>query len=354
MVVPVPPTQVPQHTGILRWIPLPHHRVYVLELAGEDDDFAAAEAATAAEGVSVVAPGVATATDLDGERFVHLAFAHRASELVARTDGTIRAAIEALAKAPLDREGSVAVRARDVRATADVDTASAERRLGQVLVDAGYVVDLDAPDHVLVALFAGESLFLGWRVADTVREYGDRAPTDRPFFQPGSMDPQLARAVVNFAGVGPGDRLLDPMCGTGGLLVEAGLVGAAPVGFDAQRSMVTGARENLREFVGRDSEVGVADATSLPLTDGSVAAVVFDAPYGRQSKIAGHDLDALVAGALSEASRVADRAVLVSDRAVEATARAAGWSVEGLYERRVHRSLTRFVHVLSASVGPVD
>lgn len=326
--------------------------MYVLELAGEDDEFAAAEAATAAEGVSVAAPGVATATALDGDRFVNLAFAHRASALVARTDGTIRAAIEAVAKAPLDREGSVAVRARDVRGTAGVDTASAERRLGQVLVDAGYVVDLEDPEHVLVALFAGETLFLGWRLVDTVRDYGDRAPTDRPFFQPGSMDPQLARAVVNFARVDPGDRLLDPMCGTGGLLVEAGLVGATPVGFDAQRSMVAGARENLYEFVGRDSAVGVADATNLPLSDGSVAAVVFDAPYGRQSKIAGHDLESLVAGALSEARRVADRAVLVSDRAVESMARDAGWSVEGLYERRVHRSLTRFVHVLSGSARP--
>ncbi len=328
--------------------------MYLLELAGEDDAFAGAEAATAAEAVSVVAPGVATARDLDGDRFVHLAYAHRASEYVFRTDGTIRAGIEALAKAPLDRQGSVAVRARDVRGTADVDTASAERRLGQVLVDAGYVVDLEAPDHVLVALFSGETLFLGWRVAETVRDYGERAPTDRPFFQPGSMDPQLARAVVNFARVGPRDRLLDPMCGTGGLLVEAGLVGAKPVGFDAQPSMVAGARENLREFVGRDAAVGVADATRLPLGEDSVAAVVFDAPYGRQSKIAGHELDTLVTGALAEARRVADRAVLVANRAVESTAKEVGWSVDGLYERRVHRSLTRFVHVLHGSVRARD
>lgn len=320
--------------------------MYVLELAGEDDAFAAAEAATAAEEVSVVAPGVATASAIQPERFVHLAFAHRANELVARTGGTISAAIESLAGAPLDRQGSIAVRARDVRGSADVDTAAAERRLGQVLVDAGYVVDLEDPDHVLVALFAGDTGFLGWRVADSIRDYGDRAPTDRPFFQPGSMDPQLARVVVNFARVGPGDRLLDPMCGTGGLLVEAGLVGAEPVGFDAQPSMVGGTRQNLSEFLEGGFEVGVADVTSLPLRDESVAAVVFDAPYGRQSKVAGHDLDSLVTGALAEARRVAPRAVLVADRSLESKARDAGWQVQGLYERRVHRSLTRFVHIL--------
>jgi tRNA (guanine10-N2)-dimethyltransferase len=75
-------------------------------------------------------------------------------------------------------------------------------------------------------------------------------------------------------------------------------------------------------------------------------AVVFDAPYGRQSKIAGRDLDALVAGALTEARRVADRGVLVADRSWEALARETGWTVAERFERPVHRSLTRHVHVL--------
>jgi tRNA (guanine10-N2)-dimethyltransferase len=89
------------------------------------------------------------------------------------------------------------------------------------------------------------------------------------------------------------------------------------------------------------------DATALPLPDDAVDGVVFDAPYGRQSKIANQPLTDLVAGALAAAHRVAPRCVLVADRPWVEAARDAGWTVTDRFERRVHRSLTRHVHVLA-------
>jgi tRNA (guanine10-N2)-dimethyltransferase len=339
--------------------------VYVLELGGDDDAFAAAEAAAAATDVRVFAPGLALAADVDHERFRGLAYVHRAGEHVAEADPTVDAAVDALQDASLDREGTVAVRARNVRNTTEVDTQQAERDLGGVLVDRGFAVDLEDPDHELRALFAdgeaGTTCLLTWLETESVRDYGERKPTDRPFFQPGSMDPLLARAVCNLARVGPGDRVLDPMCGTGGLLIEAGLLGARPLGTDAQAKMVAGARRNLAVSV-PDFDVARADATSLPLREGSVDvderrssgrqakpvdAVVFDAPYGRQSKIESHELADLVRGALGEARRVADRCVLVADRDWHDAAETAGWTVTDRFERRVHRSLTRYVLVLA-------
>jgi tRNA (guanine10-N2)-dimethyltransferase len=162
------------------------------------------------------------------------------------------------------------------------------------------------------------------------------------------MDPLLARALVNLAEARPGATLLDPMCGTGGVLIEAGLVGATPLGADAQRKMARGATENLSQYLGTDANWATlqGDATHLPFPDVSIDAVVFDAPYGRQSKIANLDLDDLVAGALGEARRVADRAVVVGDRSWAEAARAEGWAVEAEFERRVHRSLDRHVVVL--------
>jgi tRNA (guanine10-N2)-dimethyltransferase len=321
--------------------------VYVLELAGDHDAFAVAEAGAAAVAdVDAVAPGVAVASALDRERARHLAFTRHAAELVARCDADVESATTALRAASLDRSGTVAVRARDVRGTSGVDTQRAERALGNVLVDRGFAVDLDDPDHELRAVFAGDACLLGWLLVESERGYGARAPTDRPFFQPGSMSPMLARALVNIAGAGPGRTFLDPMCGTGGLLVEAGLVGAHPVGVDAQRKMVRGTRENLAAFLD-DWSLARGDATRLPLRDGAVDAVAFDAPYGRQSKVARHDLSDLVSGALAEARRVAARAVVVGDRSWADAARGAGWTVEATFERRVHRSLVRHVVVLS-------
>ncbi|WP_425498877.1 methyltransferase domain-containing protein [Haloplanus halophilus] len=320
--------------------------MYGLELAGEDDAFAAREAACAATAVEVVAPGLATARGVDADRLRTLAYTHRASRLLGRCAASVDAARALVEASALDRTGTVAVRARDVRGTAGVDTRRAERELGSALVDRGFAVDLDAPDHELRACFADDTCLVGWLVAESVRDYGDRLPTDRPFFQPGSMAPLDARALVNLVGVDPGDTLLDPMCGTGGTLIEAGLIGARPVGVDAQRKMVRGARENCRAYRG-DAQVLRGDATRLPLVDDAVDGVVFDAPYGRQSKIERHSLADLVAGALSEARRVAPCAVVVGDRSWREAAVESGWTVETTFERRVHRSLTRHVHLLS-------
>lgn len=336
--------------------------VYGLELAGQDDAFAAREAATACSAVERIAPGLATARGIDPDRITGLAYTHAAIDLIAKSEASIEAARVALELASIDRTGTVAVRARDVRGSTGVSTAEAERELGSVLVDRGFDVDLDDPDHELRALFSGGNdaiegtdaereggsvCLLGWLAVETVRGYGDRRPTDRPFFQPGSMDPLDARAIVNVAGAGPGTIVVDPMCGTGGLLVEAVLVGGRAIGIDAQPKMVRGTRQNL-ELLEPDppAEVILGDATALPFRDRSIDAIAFDAPYGRQSKIARHELADLVGGALTEARRVAPRGVMVADRSFERAATAAGWTVEERFERRVHGSLVRHVHVL--------
>jgi tRNA (guanine10-N2)-dimethyltransferase len=350
--------------------------VYCLEFAGEEDAFAAREATSVAASVEVVAPGLGVASGLRFDRVPDLAYTRRVSTLVGRTDASVESARVLLETAPIDPAalpyvgsgtpddssgadagpGTVAVRARDVRSRSGVSTRAVERTLGQVLVDRGFSVDLDDPDHELRALFSGDACLVGWLQSRSVRDFGDRKPTDRPFFQPGSMDPMDARALANIAGAAPGVTVLDPMCGTGGLLIEAGLVGARTVGVDAQSKMVRGARENLAAYLpaGGDADpdgspsadVLRGDATALPLSDDSVDAVVFDAPYGRQSKVARHELGDLVEGALRESRRVAPRAVMVADRPWREAARSAGWALDSLFERRVHRSLVRYVHVL--------
>jgi tRNA (guanine10-N2)-dimethyltransferase len=205
---------------------------------------------------------------------------------------------------------------------------------------------LDNPDHEFRALFGDGVCLLGWLVAASTREYGTRAPGDRPFFQPGSMSPLLGRALANLAGARDGATILDPMCGTGGILVEAGLVGSRVMGFDAQAKMVRGTRENLAYYLDGAFLVGRADARHQPLCDSvDVDGVVFDAPYGRQSKISG-DLTRVVEGALREAARVTDRAVVVGDRPWARVAHETGWRTSAAFHRRVHRSLTRHIVVL--------
>lgn len=316
--------------------------MYLLELAGDDDAFALREAASRGSDVELLAPGLATARGV--RRAETLAYTRRVCRLVGTCEPAAEDTVAVLKAATISRSGSVAVRARDVRGRTDIDTQAAERQLGSVLVDRGFEVDLDDPDHTLVALFS-DTAALGWLETETTRDFGDRQPTEKPFFQPGSMDPMDARALANIAGAGPETRLLDPMCGTGGILVEAGLAGSDVVGVDAQEKMARGARKNLDHYLD-GGEVIRADATRLPFADDSFDGVVFDAPYGRQSKIESVSLDELVGDALAEVRRVAPRAVLVADRPWNEAAEAASWTVESRFDRRVHRSLVRYVHVL--------
>ncbi|UPM42029.1 methyltransferase domain-containing protein [Halocatena salina] len=326
--------------------------MYVLEFAGEDDAFAACEAGSGCSGVTRLAPGLASATDID--QIESLAFTRRAGAMVGHTDAAVESARQLLTESVIDRRGTVAVRARDVRGTTDVDTQRAERELGAVLTQRGFEIDLDDPDHELRALFSDDSCVLGWLVARSIRDFGDRMPSKRPFFQPGSMGPLLARALANIAGARPGARVLDPMCGTGGLLIEAGLAGADVIGLDAQLKMTCGTRENLTRYLGSDAgTVLTGTATRLPFAADAVDAVVFDAPYGRQSKIVDERSDGslprLVSATLEEANRVAPRAVLVADRPWAEAATSAGWTVETSFTRRVHASLTRHILVLTAN-----
>ncbi len=330
--------------------PLAPLRVYLLELAGSDDRFARGEAAVAAEGLSEVAPGVALAEGLDRDRARHLAFTRAISDHLVTATGDRSRAVAAVDAIAFDRTGSVAVRARDVRGRAGVDTVAVEREVGAVLDAAGFTVDLEAPDHELRVIAVADDgtirWLLGWLLVEPDRGFGARRPPERPFRQPGTMQPQLARAVVNLSGVAPGERFLDPMCGPGAMLIEAGRMGIRPIGIDYQRRMVEGATRNYAALAADSPPLELirASADALPLT--AVDAVAFDAPYGRQSPIGHTSATALVGETLEALLPVVDRVVAVFDRPIADLADGVGWTVVDRFDRRVHRSLTRHVTVL--------
>ncbi len=322
--------------------------MYLFELVGEDDAFAVYEAAVASEGIHRVGPGLAVARTVSPV-VAHLAFTRCVSDFLVDAPATLDGIYEAVASRSLDRSGSAAVRARAIRG-ARIDSRAIERRLGNILVDEGLQIDLEAPDHVLRVVTAGERAYIGWQLIEPGDAFSQRRPTDRPFFQPGSMAPRLARALVNIAGIREADVLVDPMCGTGGILLEGGLVGARVIGLDMQRRMVEGARRNCRAITpGARVELIVGDARALPVQAGMVRAVVFDAPYGRQSRVTARDRDALVREALKEAHDVTASAVVVADRSLTVIAEDCGWTVRATFVRRVHRSLDRHIHHLTAA-----
>jgi len=119
---------------------------------------------------------------------------------------------------------------------------------------------------------------------------------------PGSLKPPVAAALVKLANIAPGQSLLDPFCGSGTILVEAALMGAAAQGGDSDAAAVEHARTNLKE-AGVNLPVEQWDARHLPLEDASINCVVSNLPWGRQVQV-DSALESLYHDGLAEMRRV--------------------------------------------------
>ncbi len=83
----------------------------------------------------------------------------------------------------------------------------------------------------------------------------------------GMLPPKLAQSMLNLAQIAPGDRVLDPFCGTGVVLQEAALMFAKIYGTDVSERMVHFTRDNLgwlkdTYHINLDAYYETADATS--------------------------------------------------------------------------------------------
>lgn len=115
-------------------------------------------------------------------------------------------------------------------------------------------------------------LVAGLRVSgEAMRQHGGRAVE-----RPGALRPTVAAAMVRLAGRAHG-HLLDPCCGSGTILAEAGAAGWDCRGFDLDPEAVQVARRNAP-----GAEIEVGDARRLDLPTGSVGACASNLPFGRR------------------------------------------------------------------------
>ncbi|MFW9925166.1 MAG: methyltransferase domain-containing protein [Candidatus Thorarchaeota archaeon] len=112
-----------------------------------------------------------------------------------------------------------------------------------------------------------------------------RTPSTKSFFHPSMMNSLLARVMCNIAGVKSDSTVLDPFCGAGGILCEAGLLGARVIGIDLSWKLLRGAKMNLLGLNVRNFVLIQGDSRFLPVSD--FDCIVTDPPYGRTSSTQG-------------------------------------------------------------------
>ncbi|MBS7614680.1 N-6 DNA methylase [Candidatus Bathyarchaeota archaeon] len=191
----------------------------------------------------------------------------------------------------LNEEESFAVRVKRVRGSSiEIRREKLERELGDKILSKTKKtkVSLKNPQKTFLCLLSGGYLLFGLKKFE-IRAKGfiKRGGVGKVFTHPAEMTPKLARCMVNLAHAKTGDVVLDPFCGTGSFLLEAGLVGCRVLGFDVLRSMVRGSSRNLA-FYGVNLEgLIVADIRSPPLRYRMVDCIVTDPPYGTSATTLG-------------------------------------------------------------------
>jgi 23S rRNA G2445 N2-methylase RlmL len=158
-------------------------------------------------------------------------------------------------------------------------------------------------DEIKSAIAGNVEMITGWRYEEDDRrceinlrlfiEHGTAIVgmrlANRPLYKraykqehlPGSLKPSVAAALLFVAGVSAGDRLLDPYCGAGTILIEAAALGATTMGGDHEESAVAAARENNTE-AGIVLNIQRWDGRALPIHAASVDKIVTNLPWGRQ------------------------------------------------------------------------
>jgi len=118
---------------------------------------------------------------------------------------------------------------------------------------------------------------------------------------PGSLKPTIAAALNLLGEVKAGQRVLDPFCGAGTILIEAAAHGAEVVGGDISPLAIAASLSNFKEadFV---THLHHWDAQSLPLKKACVDVILTNPPWGGQ--IQADDIDQLYRCSCAEMRRV--------------------------------------------------
>ncbi len=172
-----------------------------------------------------------------------------------------------------------------------------------------------------------------------------RRPSKRPFSVPTTMHPRIARALVNLSEVRKGEKLLDPFCGAGGILIEGAMIGAKCIGIDVKKKLIEGCKKNLDFYGLQNYELHAMDMRE---GDFKVDAIVTDFPYGRAS----HLSDEMVKLYKEAIEKMADwlkkgrKAVFGLPTMSFSQEIKKYFEIEEIHPARVHKSLTRFFYVV--------
>ncbi|WP_456420135.1 TIGR01177 family methyltransferase [Methanocaldococcus infernus] len=250
----------------------------------------------------------------------------------------------------LEFKGSYAVRTLKLFKddyTKNLNSLTIERGIGGIIKrHSNAKVNLEEPDNLFRVVIEKDFIFISKVLAFRDREYFRKnRPHLRKYFHPGCIMPKLARAMVNLARVKENDIVLDPFCGTGGFLIEAGLLGAKLIGCDIDWRMSRGTLINLEDYnlLNNVIKIKTLDAKYVKdflreLNIDKVDAIVTDPPYGISTAKKGEVENILYE--LPEVIKEGGYFVFAYPKFIELNLK-----LENLFKIYIHKNLIRHIHV---------
>ena len=199
---------------------------------------------------------------------------------------------------------------------------------------------LDMPRVTFLTVITDKKIWFGKLLSESDGRW--IAHNKRPHVTSSSLPSRLARAIVNLT-ASPGDRLLDPCCGTGTIILEAAQMGINAVGYDINVRMVGATRKNLKHF-GLSAEVHLGDAR---LISGRYDVVVTDFPYGI-GLAKDMTVDREILGRIRQ---LAPRAGLIHTRDLNRELADLGYCIENVVPARKH-TMVRKIFIASTGNMP--
>ena len=280
-----------------------------------------------------------------------LGYTHEVHELILKSDvDNLSHDVESVDWSEYIDE-TFAVRVKRIRT--EVDTVGMERELGTLILDNcdNIKVNLSKPKTLIRTVAYGNKLFVAIeRIKLNKKHFEESKPHKRPFFYPGSMNPKLARCMVNLSRIREGQLLLDPFCGTGGILIEAGLIGCKVVGSDIYWKMQNGTGINLDYYGITDYRTFHLDVRELKMYE-KVSSVVTDPPYGISTStgdVDGEEIFKEFFHAIYDNMKDDAYLCMASPHYVDLNPMVdeVGFEIVEQYGIKMHRSLTRIISVI--------
>lgn len=160
------------------------------------------------------------------------------------------------------------------------------------------VVDLVRPKTSFHFYFIKDMVHCGLLMEELSEKFEERKAHLRPKLHPTSLHPRLARCLVNLSGAVAPAKIVDPFCGSGGILIEAGLMGFKVIGYDIDELMIGRAQANLKHFKIEHS-LRRKDAAKISI---KYQYIVADLPYAISSRT--QDLQALYPAFLKNLKKI--------------------------------------------------